>query len=474
MNIIKKLFIVIAVIILTTINVKASDNLSIETSSYNEKTGVLVVEGNSTYNEVMISVFEDDVVRLFRTTSTTNNNYRFSLKVKFTKDETITIKVGDINSTEYVIDTLDVKKYNSDVTVRTAPVVKASNGNNNTINLSWNSVENAVSYVAYRSENKKTWKALKVVTDTSYVDTGLTYGKTYYYKVKATGIKNYKMSSVVSGKTIPNKVENLHIYSVGTNNIKFSYNKVNVNGYEVYSSTDNKKWSKLTTITKNTTLAYNASKLKANTMYYFKVRAYKTVGKTKVYGPFSVVVNTKTSPEAPKVTLALRDLESMNLVISNTKGATLYVVEKSLDNKTFELLEELPGSGTLTQSELVFGQAYFYRVKACNILNNCSAWTVVGKRLTTKAPGFSLKTSSKKVTVTLTSVEGADGYEVYRATKKNGKYTLVKSLLSESSLTFNNSTKKGTTYYYKVRAYKIVNDKKVYSPFSGIKYIKSK
>ena len=39
---------------------------------------------------------------------------------------------------------------------------------------------------------------------------------------------------------------------------------------------------------------------------------------------------------------------------------------------------------------------------------------------------------------------------------------------------FNNTTKKGYTYYYKVRSYILVNEKKVYSPFSGIKSIKSK
>ena len=39
---------------------------------------------------------------------------------------------------------------------------------------------------------------------------------------------------------------------------------------------------------------------------------------------------------------------------------------------------------------------------------------------------------------------------------------------------FNNTTKKGYTYYYKVVSYIMVNDKKVYSPWSSIKSIRSK
>ena len=72
------------------------------------------------------------------------------------------------------------------------------------------------------------------------------------------------------------------------------------------------------------------------------------------------------------------------------------------------------------------------------------------------------------------SSEGADGYEIHRATKKKGKYTKVKELTSESELVYNNKTKKGTTYYYKVRSYKMVDGEKVYSPYSSIKSIKSK
>ena len=72
-------------------------------------------------------------------------------------------------------------------------------------------------------------------------------------------------------------------------------------------------------------------------------------------------------------------------------------------------------------------------------------------------------------------VSGANGYEIYRATTKNGKYTNIKTIKNNSTTSYINSklaSKKG--YYYKVRAYINVNGKKVYSSYSSIKYIKTK
>ena len=161
----------------------------------------------------------------------------------------------------------------------------------------------------------------------------------------------------------------------------------------------------------------------------------------------------------------------MNLKIGNVKGATDYKVEKSLNGKTYTSLENLPGPGTLAVSGHEIGKTYYYRVKTCNSNGTCSKWTVVSKKQTTRVPDFSLETTSKNVMITITAVQEADGYEIYRSTSKNGKYTLVKSL---TDLTYNNKTKKGTKYYYKVRSYKTVSGKKVYSSYTKVQNIKSK
>ena len=351
---------------------------------------------------------------------------------------------------------------------------KASiSANNNRLTISWNHQYKVTKYEVYRSENKKKWTKVATVTTDSYANSGLTYGKTYYYKVRAYDGKWTGYSNIVNRKVVPNKMV-IKTYGEGSNNIKISWTKVPVTGYELYRSTDGKKWSKIKTITKNSTLAFNNTKLAANKRYYYKARAYKTVSGRKVYGSYSAVINTKTTVVKPAVTLSMRNLSEINIKIGTSKGASSYIVETSADGVSYSQIANLPVSGVLADGPVFTGDRYYYRVKACTT-EKCSGWTYANRVATTLTPSVTLKTSSKKVTITVKSVEGADGYEVYRATKKNGKYTLNRTLLTENGVyTFNNSTKKGYYYYYKVRAYRIVGGRKVYSPFSGIKSIRSK
>ena len=356
-----------------------------------------------------------------------------------------------------------------------APTVKVKNANNNSVLISWNEVQYANKYEVYRSENKKKWTKVKTTTDLSFTNTGLTYGKTYYYKVKAINAISNKTSSVVSGKATPNKM-NIRLYGVGTNNIKVAWDKVNVTGYEIYRSEDNKKWTKVTTITKNSTLNYNNKKLKANKKYYYKARAYKTVSGKKVYGSYSDVAYTRTAPVTPTLKVSIKNYDAMNVSIGEAKGAAIYRLEKSLDGSTYTLVEEFPNNGTVAQDSQELGKTYYFRLRACNSYGKCSAWATASLKQTTKTPGFTLKTSSKKVTVNVNKVNGADGYEIYRSTKKNGKYTLVKTITSEEEvLQYVDKTKKGNYYYYKVRSYRLNDEsKKVFSKISGIKSIRSK
>ena len=73
-------------------------------------------------------------------------------------------------------------------------------------------------------------------------------------------------------------------------------------------------------------------------------------------------------------------------------------------------------------------------------------------------------------------VNGSEGYKVYKATSKTGKYTLVKTIKrgKKTSYTAKN-LKLGNTYYFKIKAVDTVYGKKVLSSkFSNIASIKMK
>lgn len=87
-----------------------------------------------------------------------------------------------------------------------------------------------------------------------------------------------------------------------------------------------------------------------------------------------------------------------------------------------------------------------------------------------------VKNSSKKsAKITFKKVNGASGYVIYRATKKNGKYKAVSTLKKGTAVSYTNKKlKKKSTYYYKVRAYKKVGKKTVYGAYSKTVSVKIK
>ncbi|MCI8668815.1 MAG: fibronectin type III domain-containing protein [Lachnospiraceae bacterium] len=72
--------------------------------------------------------------------------------------------------------------------------------------------------------------------------------------------------------------------------------------------------------------------------------------------------------------------------------------------------------------------------------------------------------STSTIKMSWKKVSGAAGYVVYRGTSKGGTYKLLKTVTTNSCS--NAGLKAGSKYYYKVRAYKTVNGKKVYGDYS--------
>lgn len=74
-------------------------------------------------------------------------------------------------------------------------------------------------------------------------------------------------------------------------------------------------------------------------------------------------------------------------------------------------------------------------------------------------------------TLSMSKVSGAQGYSIYRTTSKAGKYAHIANV---ASTTYKDTGRKSSSsYYYKVRAYKTVNGKKIYSSYSNVAYVSS-
>lgn len=84
----------------------------------------------------------------------------------------------------------------------------------------------------------------------------------------------------------------------------------------------------------------------------------------------------------------------------------------------------------------------------------------------------SLKKSKKKVTLKWKKIADANGYQVYMK-KGKGKYKRIKTFKKPTKIKLiKKKLKKGITYRFKVRAYKLNGTKKIYGSYSKVKKIK--
>jgi uncharacterized repeat protein (TIGR02543 family) len=175
--------------------------------------------------------------------------------------------------------------------------LKAASAGYNSVKLTWSPVAGATKYVVYRATSREgTYSKLTETALTSYTGTKLTTNTTYYYKVRACrladGTKVYgDYSSVVSAKPVPAKAS-LKAVRASSTSVRLTWGKVEGStGYEIYRATSSE--GTYTKLTETASTSYTNTKLTTGKTYYYKVRAYRLVGKTKVYGSFSAVKYVK-------------------------------------------------------------------------------------------------------------------------------------------------------------------------------------
>ena len=122
---------------------------------------------------------------------------------------------------------------------------------------------------------------------------------------------------------------------------------------------------------------------------------------------------------------------------------------------------------------LKLGSKYVVAVCANNNIGSTAA--AVSSPIKVKLKKTKLKASKKgkRTKLSWSKVNTASGYKIYRATSKNGKYKLIKTV--EGNKTFKYYDKKvykKTRYYYYVKAYATKNKKQYYSDNSAKKSVK--
>lgn len=165
------------------------------------------------------------------------------------------------------------------------------------ITLTWTAIPGVDGYRIYKyNELTGKYNYLKQLdgsAQNSYVDTGLTAGTKYRYRVRAfVKVNNENKYGKYSTKyKTATRLKKVTLKATrGTRQASLSWKKIDgANGYEICMRTGSGEFSNIKTISKGTTIKYTKTGLSKGKTYYFKVRAYKNVSGTKIYGSYSKI-----------------------------------------------------------------------------------------------------------------------------------------------------------------------------------------
>ncbi|UOF92700.1 transglycosylase domain-containing protein [Fodinisporobacter ferrooxydans] len=269
--------------------------------------------------------------------------------------------------------------------------------------LSWAAVNQADGYILMRSQSPTGPFQMigpKEIKDTTYTDSDVQQGKTYYYQISsvdasgtssdpskpiqvtigaASSASNGSAGDTGSGSSSLSAPSNLEVTPAGAG---FSLSWSNVSGatsYVIYRAADAiGPFSSIGSVQGTT---FTDGSANANLKYYYQVTAKNDSGES---GPSTTVAastsassqtttNTSAANLVPPANIQAKNLHNgSSVTISwSSNGAAHYLIERSLDNKGWGKVAETSAS-PYTDTGLTSGTTYYYRVSAIDSAGNVS------------------------------------------------------------------------------------------------------
>jgi GH25 family lysozyme M1 (1,4-beta-N-acetylmuramidase) len=283
-----------------------------------------------------------------------------------------------------------------------------------------------------------------------------------------------------NGETNGTGTENSGTNGTNTGNL----NNEESNSGNMGSENDNKAdgTSKKLTISQNSlTLSYGGTSVLTASQEVTWASADKNIVKVSAKGKVTPVAVGETTITATAADSSEQTAECSVLITKPIKDTVI----SAIPNQTFTGKKICP-EVTVTDGETTLVKGTDYKVTYTdNTAKGTASIQIKGKGYYTgtaqisfqivakeklAAPVVSsISSENKTVTLKWKKVSKASGYEIYRATKKNGEYELKKKVQKNSKVSYQDKKlTKGKKYYYKIRAYRIVNGKKQYSSYTKV------
>lgn len=336
-----------------------------------------------------------------------------------------------------------------------SPVISATAGNAQ-VTLSWSAVANATSYKIYRGTSSGSETLLiSGISTAGYTDNSDTNGTQYFYEVSGVdssgeGPLSNEVSATpqVPAPSAPSGVT----ATAGNGQIGLTWNAVTgATSYKVYRGTVSGAETLL--ISGITSNGYTDNSVSNGTAYFYKISAVNAGGESPLSAEVSATPQVP-APSVPTGVSATPGNSQVALAWSAVTGATSYKVYRGTATGTETVLVSGITSTGYSDTGVINGTTYFYRVSALNAGGESPLSSEVSATPFLSVPppvpsGLALVGGNSQVSLSWTASTGATSYNVYRATSSGGE-TLLSS--SNTNSFVDNAVTNGNTYYYQVSA----------------------
>ena len=275
-------------------------------------------------------------------------------------------------------------------------------------------------------------------------------------------------------------VSGFKVKTKDSTSITLQWNKnSNASGY-IIEAYNGKTWAQLAKITSNNTLVCKVTKLSASKTYKYRIKAYKTEGKSTAYSANSATLSVNTNPSnIGGFKAKSKSYNSITLQWNKNTSATGYELQKWNGKKWVALTKITKNSTTAyTVKSLKASTTYKYRIRAYKTIGKATQYSGYKELSVNTNPsnmsGFKAKRTAKtSVTLQWKKNTSATGYEIQ---KWNGKKWVSAAKVTKNSTVTSTvkNLKKNTSYKFRIRAYKTIGKATQYSSWSGTLTVRTK
>jgi fibronectin type 3 domain-containing protein len=332
----------------------------------------------------------------------------------------------------------------------TGLVVTPGNAQNG---LNWNAVSGATGYFVQRKLSGASYSFSTTVATNNYVDTGLTNGTQYIYRIAAiTGAGTGSNSSEVGGTPKLDAPTGISA-TPGSAQVTISWNAVpNANGYRVKRGTTSGSYSSTQNVSGGTTTSYTWTGLTNGTTYYFVVDA--TAPQSAGNSVNSAQVSAVPALGIPINLVATPGNAQVSLTWTAVAGASSYQVWRSTTSGSGYTQVGTPSGASFNNGSLTNGTMYYYVVRAVSggtVTANSNEASARPVAMMPTPLNLSATPGNQSVSLTWDAVPGATNYKIKRGTS-SGSYSSTQTISATSTSYTWSSLTNGTTYYFVVTA----------------------